>query len=252
LVILEGDAKISAARRKSPRYAPVSYGDETFFVDLDHIATVDKVVLATMTSLADIDDEDAERRFRRDIGRRSTRFAFPDDVVPWFKPLVEAAYSRKPTGAEGRVFEKVAELRVESANGWLNAPYNVTLTVIVEAGELPAFPGDDLPDISDDLTRKIRPKGELVPSSRIAELLDVSIVSEDKYFLWQAMSEAWAAQCRPKDSELRKYSEAEAREIRMAVAGRAVTGETVSIDEYSLARYYASEQLDLAHLSSPI
>jgi hypothetical protein len=63
--------------------------------------------------------------------------------------------------------------------------------------------------------------------------------------LWLALAEAWAARCTPRERDKGEKAIAE------AVADGVVAADIVSEDEYSLARYRRSEQLDVEHLSPP-
>ena len=58
------------------------------------------------------------------IGRRFSRFAFPDEIVPWFKPLESVIDSKhnKEASAEGRMFQLVDELRVEPSSPFPTPP----------------------------------------------------------------------------------------------------------------------------------
>lgn len=142
------------------------------------------------------------------------------------------------------------EFRVEATGGWTMKPYNLTLVVIVKAGAVPAV--DDDVDCPQDLLRWLRTAdGSLRRSSgEIANRLyahaltsrGTAPIPEEKYFLWGALTEAWAARCKPRANDA---------QVAGVVAGEAIVGELASDDEYTLARYRRSEQLDVDHLSPP-
>jgi hypothetical protein len=186
------------------------------------------------------------RNFGRAVGRKFSRFPFPDEVSPWLRPLEElmAKRSGKLNSPEGRLLEQIAELRIEASDDWKGSQYSLVLIMIVEPGVLPSFPDDKLPDFPD--SERAWLGGDIYdpkrPSSEIAERLEASQQPEVRYWLWMALASAWAARCKPKGREATP-------EVLAAVTG--VAGEVVSIDEFPLTRYRKSEQLDLDHLSEP-
>ena len=245
LVTLDGATAQEARDGRRPRYAHVPGVGEDAFADLEVVASVPKARLVGQRTMRGVHNDSA-RKFAYSVGRRYSRFAFPDSVVHWLQPLEEVAQSksRKETSPEGRVFAKVQQLRVECENGWDAEPYDLVLAVIVESGELPTFLDDELPNLPDHLRSVLYDKKTGVlkrTASDIAKLLEGASSAIDRYFLWMALGEAWAAKCRPKASSL---------EVRRAVT--AIRGEVVSADEYTFARMARSEVLDLDHLSPPL
>ena len=97
--------------------------------------------------------DDETRRFSRAVARKFGRSPFPDEVSPWLRPLEEVVSSRtrKAASPEGQALRQVVELRVEATGGWVAAPYDLTLVVIVEPGTLPTFRGDELPQLTSAL-----------------------------------------------------------------------------------------------------
>jgi hypothetical protein len=254
VVRLSGDSLREAGKGLRPRYVKVPDGEDETFADLDVIATLEKNVLAGIRA----DDcqrpeEVSGRRFGRGVARRFGRFAFPDEVVPWLTPLSEIVTSKygKASSGEARALESVVELRIESGNGWESPPYDLTLVVIVRAGTLPELEEDDqfvpptslqqwLRDSSGALRRK---------SGEIADRLFVSgapaATSHERYHLWLAVAEAWAAKCTPRSRDRDNPA------VVSAVADGIISADIVSDDEYPLSRYRRSERLDVEHLSSP-
>jgi hypothetical protein len=226
------------------------------FADLSVIATVDKRRFAALHRTAGIDptDDHAIRRFGRAIGRRFGRFPFPDDVVPWLRPLEVVVQSKhNKNSPEGAAMRDVIELRVEAIDGWQNPPYALTLCVIVKPGIVPAFLDDEKPQCPDELAAWLRnDNGDLLRvSGAIAEKLakerQRSPSSASVYWLWLALAEAWAARCTP---NFDRHAPNEAAKILAAVSD--IDADVIEESGFDLYRYRRSEQLDLDHLSPPI
>jgi len=259
LVRLSGDTLQQASRGKRPRYVAVPAVGADAFADLDVLGTLDKDVLLSAPATTGLGAADvAVRNFGRRIARRFGRFPFPDDVVPWFAPLADVITGKygKLTG-EALALEQVVELRVEATGGWKTPPYALTLVTIVRAGILPEIEEDNQIDPPTSLRSWLRtPDGRLrrasgdIANRLFAYQLDSTGRSPaptppERYHLWLALAEAWAARCTPRERDKGEKAIAE------AVADGVVAADIVSEDEYSLARYRRSEQLDVEHLSPP-
>jgi hypothetical protein len=259
LVRLSGDTLRDADKGKKPRYVLVPQLGADAFADLDVIGTLHKDVLAGAPTVSVVGSDDiAIRNFGRRVGRRFERFAFPDEVVPWFNPLSDVVLGKYGgTTGEALAFEQVVELRVEATDGWISAPYALTLVVIVRGGTLPEIDEDDqvMPPTSlqqwlrrnDGSLR--RASGEIA-NRLFKDRLDASgntsaLEPRERYHLWLALAEAWGDRCRPRGRYRNDPS------VANAVRGGAVGVEILSDDEYTLARYRRSEMLDLDHLSPP-
>lgn len=236
-----GDAQ-EARDGKRPRFAHLPQVGEQDFADLDVIGTVAKACIATYARWPGVTGPRQVRRFAGGVARKFSRFAFPDDVTPWLRPLEEliSSKARKENSPEGKVLRAVVELRVEDANDWTGSPYDLTLSVIVKPGTLPTFTDDEHPALPDQLnTWLYREDGSLNRTpTEIAERLARTSESADIYWLWAALGEAWAAKCRPKTGT------ADRAEVSVA-------SEVVPADEFPLSRVRRTEILDLDHLSPP-
>lgn len=246
LVRLSGITAEEARDGKWPRYVYLPELGEGGFADLEVVATVEKPALRGRRHLRGVVADDDVRRFSLAVGRKFSRFAFPDEVVAWLHPLEEVALSktRRSTSPEGRAFARVEQLRIESETGWGSPPYELVLAVVVTPGELPMFPDDELPTMPDALRRDLYDEntGALRKTAgEIAQKLDRTSDPVERYFLWMSLGAAWAAKCQPRGRVL--------PEVRSAVSS--LRAEVVSADEYSLARVLRSEVLDLDHLSAP-
>ncbi len=86
VVVLTGPALRDAGNLTKPHYVPIPWFGEGHFVDLDHIAAVDRAALSSMSAVAEPGEKD-RRRFAYLLGRYYSRAAFPDDVVESLKTL---------------------------------------------------------------------------------------------------------------------------------------------------------------------
>jgi hypothetical protein len=256
IVRLEGSTASEARDGKLLRYIHVPSADPEAFADLSVIATIDKALFAALPRVAGIDqtDDDAVRKFGRAVGRRFGRFPFPDEVVPWLRPLEVVMQSKHDKNSpEGAAMRDVVELRVEAVGGWQDPPYALTLCVIVKAGVIPTFPDDEQPPCPGDLAAWLRTDtGDLRQTSgaianRLATERMRSPSSASVYWLWLSLAEAWAARCTP---DVGKRPAEDAAKIRAAVTG--VDADLVDEGGFDLYRYRRSEQLDIDHLSPPI
>ncbi len=243
LVQLSGELAEQATDRRRPRYVAVPAAGEGFFADLDFVTSVHKDHLATLeTPRRGLTTDDHVREYGRDVGRRYSRFPFPDEVVPWLQPLEDLVREKyaKPQSPLGRVLHEIIELRVEAENGWSNgAPYDLTLVMIVEKGVLPAFDGPPEPPRDQQSWWNQHPR----TAADVATRLQSAGTPEARSFLWNCLGEAMVAKCTPGTRE--------PDDVQFAVAGGAFVPEVVSEDEYTLDRVRRSEILDLDHLSTP-
>lgn len=239
---------------RMPQYVHLPSIDGDKFVDLTRCATVTKSALAKRERLhAGVESSDnvAASRFGAQIGRRFSRFAFPDEVQPWFRPLQEKV--AKMYGKEsplGKLLRSTVDLRIQSTD-WNKPGMQLIVHVIVPSGQVPASDDFDPAEISQVLIRELRPQGELIEDAgKIAErILAASsdtatpFSAADRYHLWNAFAEALANLCKPKPT----ISDPS---VLNAVAS--VDGLLSTDDEFSLYLFRRTESLDLEHLSAPL
>jgi hypothetical protein len=254
---LTGNSANEAASGRVLRYVPIPNLGPEYFADLHVIVTIPKVDFASFSRIQGInpEDDDQIRRFGQAIGRRFERFPFPDNVTPWLRPLEKTILKKHDRrSAEGAALKEVVELRIECAAGWsTNPPLALTLCVIVKPGVIPddTF-GEDLTLPPDNLQSWLRDQdGNLVRKSheiaeKLAKAREESPSSSVTYWLWLALAEAWAAQCKPslQDVPLERRDS-----VQAAVSDFDV--DVVDESKFTLQRYRHSEQLDLDHLSPP-
>lgn len=253
VVELDPNDSALASRGRMPQYVQIASDGGNRFVDLTRCATVTKSAVANRKRLhAGVDPEDsvAASRFGAQIGRRFSRFAFPDEVQPWFRPLQEKV--TKAHGKDsplGRILRETVDLRIQSTD-WGNPGMQLVIHVIVPASLLPGSVDFDPDGISGDLMRQLRPDGTLIEDvNQIADRiwLDMSASSTpmstaDRDYLWNAFAEALAGLCKPKDPNPNPAT------LR-AVAS--IEGHLSTDEEFSLYLFRRTESLDLDHLSPP-
>lgn len=244
IVALNGEQAREAEGGRRPRYIAVPAAGVDRFGDLECMITIHKNDLVDISHRPGVQTHREGRNLAYAIGRRFTRFPFPDNLHPWLRPLEEILQerARKPQSPIGQVLARVKEIRVQAVGGWREPPYDLTILILVDEGELPYAAGDDRPPLPDDLGEYLRRSdGELkrTPGEIAASLLTATDPVR-KYHLWLALGEAWAGVCRPRSASRAVLGEVES-----------IEGEVVSESDLTVDRWRASEALDLDHLSSP-
>jgi hypothetical protein len=173
LVELSGTVATEAALFRRPQYGPVPGAGPNSYADFSMVATVGKELIAAHLPRHGLLSIEQQRSFARAAGRRLSRFPFPDEVTPWLRPLQKIAQSKhgRLESPEGRAFRELIEIRVESANGWSEPPFDLTLAFIVRPGALPTLTDDILPDMPAALRRW------LLARVRVSEALDLDHLS---------------------------------------------------------------------------
>jgi hypothetical protein len=242
---LSDSAARQAIRGRRPRYAHLPAFGDNDFADLTRISSVHKSVLTTIDRIPGVAADEEVSTFGKAVGRHFNRFAYPDEVNEFLHPFADSIQSKagKLESPEGRLIERVLQLRLESVNGWQQPPYDLRLVIIVLPGTLPMFADDELPDLDEELHAWLYESDGVVRRSahEIAERLEGEQGAAERYFLWGGLGDAWVARCRAKDLD----------EDSRQAAAPSITAEVVSADEFSLARMLDSEMLDLDHLSRP-
>lgn len=246
----------NAKRGAMPQFVHLEHQTmDNYFVDLSHCATLTKAALTGMELIyhgVDQDDRESVGKFAARVGRRFSRFPFPDDVQPWFRPLQEQVTRRHGKESSlGKILQDVVDIRIESSN-WAAAQMELIVHIIVPAGTVPNPDDFDPDDVPSSLNRQLRPDGILVESAtQIASRLVLAegavrsiLTAPERYLLWNAFAEALASLCQ-KPEQIGVPSA-----IISAVAS--VTGMLWTDDEFSLNRYNRTESLDLEHLSPAV
>lgn len=113
-----GDASAAAAGH-IPRYVQIPALPADYFVDLDRLASVRKARLSKWPRIQGCDTDEEARRFSRSVGRYFSRFAFPDDLNPALKPLVQRLKEkRRRDSTEGRAVDALIDVRLIADPNW--------------------------------------------------------------------------------------------------------------------------------------
>lgn len=232
----------SAARSgRQPRFVHLPLAGEDLFADLDLIATVAKERMIGLKAQPGVDCDDLEqvRDLARRLGRRLSRFAFPDEVVPWLQPLQRYVQDRhEKNSAIGSALRSIVELRLQSEDWAAGPPFALTLHVIVRSGTVPSPEDIDYQDPPEQLSAWLAAKRTAV---QVAERLQSTTDPVERYYLWGALG--WALVDEMNSAGARNENTA----IRLAVSS--IESQLSSDDEFSLAQMRKSEMLDLDHLS---
>ncbi|MFF3879170.1 hypothetical protein [Streptomyces sp. NPDC001978] len=251
-VVVLDEAKAKPARNgRQPSLVHIPELGPQSFADLTFVATLDKSILSQVGARPGVLEIDDVRRFGQRIGRRFSRFAFPDEVVPWLRPLQKLVEGKdgKLDSPVGWTLDHVVSLRLECEGGWKSSPYALTLCVVLKPGVISGFGPDELPVLPADLSEWLYdengdPRRNV---AQIAERLkggnDV-MDSVERYWLWGGFADALAALCIP--------SAGEAADVLASVEDGRIRGDLTTSEEFPFERYRHSEELDLDHLSPPL
>jgi len=242
LAHLDGPVAAEAARENRPRYAPVwSQGQgqgPVGFADLEVVATWSKGRLAQERQVsASWHTSLQTRTFGRAVGRRFSRFAWPDVLQPWLRPLEQVLQKRYDgaTSPAGRLVAGLQQVRV-GADDWDAPELNLTLHFIFEVGVLPPSDLQDAPSPA---------ATTLAASNRtwkqLAQDLEGLRAPADRYLVYDAMAAAWAALCVPPNGA--------SHDVLEAVT--LVTAEIWSADEFSVDMARSCPNVDVDYVSAP-
>lgn len=202
-------------------------GLDGMFADLTITVTVEKeALLGNLWTRPIANHHDAEL-FAQALGRKSSRFAFPDDFQAATKKLRDRIRNKygKSDSAEGRVLQRVRQVRATATPSWSHHDLRATLIFVLDPAEFPI--GSDLETADDDVALWIS-------DASIAELctaIEDPAQSLARPLLWEAVTHAWAALCKP---------------VGIVTL---VDAEAVTADEFSAADMWATQRLDVDYLS---
>ncbi len=244
LIELESGAASDAARGKRPRYVAVPAAGPQAFADLEIISTTTKQYLVRFERKPGlIEDDDGYSKFGRAVGRRFSRFPFPDEVHPWIQPLRSLIQDKagKSSSPFGQIIKSIRALRLECSGGWqTKGPYNLTLIIALESGVLPEL-GDDFHATPSELDAWAYQDGRLVRKpAEIARRIQESAGS-DVHHLWYLLGESLAEKCR----------EGGGKNAPTPPSVEAFHVEIIDVEELTYDRFHHTEEIDLDHLSPP-
>lgn len=129
---LSGPTASAAAAGHIPRYVRVPALPAGYFVDLDRLASVSKDLLRRWPRTEGCQTDDDAREFSRGVGRYFSRFAFPDDLNPAVKPLVQRLKEKRGRkSAEGRAVDALVDVRVIADPGWEASSIRATIVFVL-------------------------------------------------------------------------------------------------------------------------
>lgn len=180
-----------------------------------------------------------KRLFRDLVGRRFSRFPFPDAATEWCRPLSEkvAPKARHPeTRPEGRRIADVEAIRITAVSGWDADHLELALDFLLPPGVLPEPDAEISPDEQQHLKN--------MPTSGLAARIEALTTetrlgsSTESSFAWQQLVTGWIDRCNQKYAPKTQTDE--------LVHG---TGLLFDTDDYPYSKVVRSEQLDLDYLS---
>lgn len=245
-VQLDAATAADAIRGRRPRWVSVTGETEGLFADLEAISSVPKASASGLVVERSIPDSSwmDQRKFAHGVGRRFSRLAVPDEVVPWLKGLSDLVLSKagKVASALGRALESISEIRV-AADDWSNPGIAMELILILAPGELPLVPEDP-----EEWSLSLPDEKALRTISGVAERLfpqdKPRPVEEERNALWWRLAELLEDLIHPTGSALNNPA------VKAAVGSVVVS--IADETEFTMAQYRRSDELDLSHLSSPL
>lgn len=247
VIELDGSDRMQAATGTNPRLVPLPLLGESYFADLCFVDSLGKAEFVDLayTPGIDLDDEQTKRNFTLSITRWFGRFPFPDEVVPWLRPLEQVVREKyRKQSALGELLRTVVvEIRVEEANQWRQRPYRLEVHTIVRAEALPTLGGDS-PTSMEDFAGSLRESDDRVKApGLLADMFVGTADAKQGSHILHALAESFVSICKP----AARHSD----DDTVMTAVTAVDWQLWADDEFPLARIRKSEPLDLEYLSEP-
>ena len=128
LVKLSAEEVEQVRRLKKPAFTYVtSTADDCLVADLDRVMTVEKAVVAGWTRIPGWSTDEEIRDFARSIGRKRSRFAFPDDFVQAAQQFRARFIDKHNKDThEGAHLRALREIRVRAAPSWNHKEVQLT------------------------------------------------------------------------------------------------------------------------------
>lgn len=235
-----------AATETNPQLVPLPALGSAYFADLCFIESRQKSDLLDLDYVPGIDlgNTQVERDFSLSLTRWFGRFPFPDEVVPWLRPLERVVREKyRKHSALGELLRQViVEIRVEELNQWNHAPFKLDIHTIVRAEALPTL-SDEIPDMAAFVQKLRDPAGRVKAPGALAEIFAATDKEHERHQVLNALAESFAGLCVTADLS------GEPEPVISAVA--AIDWNLWGDDEFPLARVRKSEPLDLEYLSEP-
>lgn len=236
IVRLEDHELGNALSGRQPRYCHIPALDGSSFADLTIVATIHKDLALRSVIQRGVDQENQRERdnFSRAVARRFDRFAFPDEVVPWIKPLQDLFRSKADNQQSPLhvVVRQIEELRLEAVGGWRSeGPFDLVLIVVVGPGVLPEI--EDL-EVDIDSVQS--------PSQTATQWPGTDAAPAELVSFWEIFARSLELTCKPPKGSPKSVQD----------AVRSLTVEVVCEDDLTYQRVRRSAEIDLDHLSEPV
>jgi hypothetical protein len=160
LVVVDAEHLRTIEKGYRPRYAYVpAVAARGLVADLDRVMTLDKRVVAGWPRVPGCTTEHEARSFAMAIGRKRTRFAFPDDFNPFAKRLQSRVLEKHGRGSpEGRALRALREIRVQAAPSWVDEHVSLLFWFIRDAMD-EAFEGTNWSSLLEKWLALVPPSG---------------------------------------------------------------------------------------------
>lgn len=246
VVELTGAERSQAATETNPRLVPLTRLGANYFADLCFVESRQKEDLlgAPYEAGIDLDNAQIKRDFSLSLTRWFGRFPFPDEVVPWLRPLEQVVREkyRKQSALGELLREVIVEIRVEEFGQWDQAPFKIDVHTIVRAEALATLP-DDIPVMTSFVQGLRGSDGRVLAPAALAEVFVGTDDIHERNHVLYALAESFSALCEPANLAAQPES------VTKAVS--AIEWHLWGDDEFPLARIRKSEPLDLEYLSEP-
>ncbi|MBN9100923.1 MAG: hypothetical protein J0I49_22845 [Pseudonocardia sp.] len=225
IVALDPSLAREAETGRTPRYVPIP-ATEGRYIDLGTIGSAEHGLISAAERTPGTLSESDRHAVRQRVGRRFSRFAFPEELISTFGVLQKRVREKSGNldSNFGGALEMLRTIRVESATGWdSEPPWDLTLVLVAEAGILPT-----------DIFSSCTPENLTVDSASF-RVLKAALSSLD-------MADAWLQLGAALKRDLEKQENTAISSIEVEVTDE---------DDFSYRRYRESISLDLDDLSEP-
>lgn len=119
---------------RKPRFAFLpGLEDRSLVADLDLVNTVEKAVLLAVPPVRGCRSDDEIRHFAANLGRKRTRFAFPDAVTDMLGSWVSRLKKKhESSNEEGQVARWIRELRLAASPDWSADPIRLHFWILLD------------------------------------------------------------------------------------------------------------------------
>jgi len=119
IVAVPAEQAPSAARGWMPGLAPIPALGPERCADLSRVVTLEKAVLLDATRVARLRDDGEVRLFRGVVHRHFSRAAFPDELQPALRPILDRLREKRGRqSAEGNAADAIHDIRIKGHPSW--------------------------------------------------------------------------------------------------------------------------------------